>query len=250
MARSHSLLLIGLMAFGTAIGSSAVFGQQTQGSTAQTTSPPAQTGPDVVSSDEVDSDEVDNDHDRFPAFALTSVEVLRTTHEPKLDVVVVYGLTSSDGWTEAELVPLRHGDLPAGDGVLDLVLEAQPPPESAKPTGYTPIQAMIPLEPGHPFRAVRVRGATNSILVHDLPGSAEAKQPAESCKACIGKMFVSKGGAVPSGATPGDTVREEDLPAGTRVVHPGDGLAAAQPDPNHLTIVIGEDGRIADAAWE
>ena len=245
MARSHSLLLIGLMAFGTIIGSSAVFGQQTQGATAQTTSPPAQTGPDVAS-----SDEVNNDNDRFPALALTSVEVLRTTHEPKLDVVVVYGLTSSDGWTEAELVPLRHGDLPAGDGVLDLVLEAQPPPESAQPTGYTPIQAMIPLEPGHPFKAVRVRAATNSILVHDLPGSAEAKQPADPCKACVGKMFVSKGGAVPSSATPGDTVREEDLPAGTRVVHPGDGLAATQPDPNHLTIVIGEDGRIADAAWE
>lgn len=100
MERSHSLLLIGLMAFGAVIGSGAGFGQQTQGSTAQTTSPPAQTDPEVVS-----SDEVDNDHDRFPAFALTSVEVLRTTHETKLDVVVVYGLASSDGWTEAELVP-------------------------------------------------------------------------------------------------------------------------------------------------
>jgi hypothetical protein len=252
MARSRSLLLIGLMAFGTVMGSGAIVAQQYQGSTAQTTSPPvqttsspAQTGPDVAS-----SDEGDNDNDRFPAFALTSVEVLRTTHEPKLDVVVAYGLTSSDGWTEAELVPLRHSDRPASDGVLDLVLEAQPPPESAEPTGYTPIQAMIPLEPGHPFKAVRVRAATNSILVHDLPGSAEAKQPTDPCKACIGKLFVSKGGAVPSGAAPGDAVREEDLPAGTRVVHPGDGLAATQPDPNRLTIVIGEDGRIVDAAWE
>jgi hypothetical protein len=92
MARSRSLLLIGLMAFGTVIGSGAVFAQQYQGATAQTTSPPAQTTPDVAS-----SDEDNNDNDRFPAFALTSVEVLRTTHEPKLDVVVVYGLTSSDG---------------------------------------------------------------------------------------------------------------------------------------------------------
>jgi hypothetical protein len=67
------------------------------------------------------SDEDNNDSDRFPAFALTSVEDLRTTHEPKLDVVVVYGLTSSDGWTEAELVHLRHSDRSASDGVLDLV---------------------------------------------------------------------------------------------------------------------------------
>ena len=245
MARSRSLLLIGMMAFGTVIGSSAVFAQQNQGSTAQTNSAAAQTGADLAS-----SDEDNNDNDRFPAFALTSVEVLRTAHEPKLDVVVAYGLTSSDGWSEAELVPLRHSDRASSDGVLDLVLEAQPPPESAEPTGFTPIQAMIPLEPGHPFKSVRVRAATNSILVHDLPGSAEAKQPADPCKACIGKMFVSKGSAVPSGAAPGDAVREEDLPAGTRVVHPGDGLAATQPDPNHLTIVIGEDGRIADAAWE
>src|SRR5215469_11492867 len=213
MARSRSLLLICLITFGTVIFSSAIFAQQPHEYTAQnaappaqTTSPPSQTVPDVAS-----LEEDNNDNDRFPVFALTSVEVLRTTHEPKLDVVVVYGLTSSDGWTDAELVPLRHSDLPAGDGVLDLVLEAQPPPESAEPTGYTPIQAMIPLEPGHPFKAVRVRAATNSILVHDLPGSAEAKQPAESCKACIGKMFVSKGGAVPSGATPDDIVQEEDL---------------------------------------
>jgi hypothetical protein len=245
MARSHSLLLIGLMTFGTVIGSSAIFAQQYQGPTAQTTSPPAQTVPDAAS-----SEEEDNDKDRFPVFALTSVEVLRTAHEPKLDIVVVYGLTSSDGWTDAELVPLRHSDRPAGDGVLDLVLEAQPPPESAEPTGYVPIQAMIPLEPGHPFKSVRVRAATNSILVHDLPGSAEAKQPTDPCKPCIGKLFVSKGGAVPSGAAPGDIVREEDLPANTRVVHPGDGLASTQPDPNRLTIVIGEDGHIADAAWE
>ena len=95
-----------------------------------------------------------------------------------------------------------------------------------------------------------MRGATNSILVHDLPGSAEAKQPVDPCKPCIGKVFVSKGGAVPSGAAPGDIVREEDLPANTRVVHPSDGLASTEPDPNRLTIVIGEDGRIADAAWE
>jgi hypothetical protein len=252
MARSRSLLLVGLIAFGTVIGNGAIFAQQRQGSTAQataspaqTTSPPAQTAPDGAS-----SDEENNDNDRFPVFALTSVEVLRTAHEPKLDIVVVYGLTSSDGWTDAELVPVRHSDQSAGDAVLDLVLEAQPPPESAEPTGFTPIQAMIPLEPGHPFKAVRVRAATNSILVHDLPGSAEAKPPADPCKPCIGRLFVGKGGAVPSGATAGDIVREEDLPANTRVVHPGDGLASGEPDPNHLTIIIGEDGRIADAAWE
>jgi hypothetical protein len=65
---------------------------QTTSPPEQTTSPSTQIVPDVAS-----SKEDNNNNERFPVFALTRVEVLRTAHEPKLDVVVVYGLTSSDG---------------------------------------------------------------------------------------------------------------------------------------------------------
>jgi hypothetical protein len=250
MARAYFLILTGLVAFGTIVGSGVGSAQQPQGT--QTSSPPAQTSPapTQMAPDVTASEEDNEDNDRFPVLALTSVEILRSTHQPTLDVVVVNALTSADGWTDGELVPLRRGGTPAADGVLDLIFEAQPPQESAAPTGYAPIQAIIPLAAGHPFKAVRVRAATNSILVQDFPGVAEAKQPEESCKPCVGKLFVNKDGAVPSGTTPSDLVREEDLPKNLRILRPSDGVASAQPDPNRLTIVIGEDGRIADAAWE
>jgi hypothetical protein len=250
MARAYFLILTGLVAFGTIVGGGAVFAQQRQD--AQTSPPPAQTAPAPAQAapDAAASEEDNEDNDRFPVLALTSVEILRSTHQPTLDVVVVNAVTSADGWTDGELVPLRRGGTPAADGVLDLIFEAQPPQESAAPTGYTPIQAVLPLAAGHPFKAVRVRAATNSILVQDFPGVAEGKQPAEPCQPCVGKLFVGKDGAVPSGTTAGDIVREEDLPKNTRILHPSDGVASAQPDPNRLTIVIGEDGRIADAAWE
>jgi hypothetical protein len=243
MTRFHSMILASFVVFGTVGGSSAVFAQQHQDPA------PAQAAAPAPTPDTAPSEDANEDNDRFPVLALTSVEILRSTHEPKLDVVVVDALASADGWTDGELVPLRRGG-PAADGVLDLIFVAQPPQESAAPTGYTPIQAVMPLAAGHPFKAVRVRGATNSIVVRDLPGNAEAQPPAEPCKTCVGKLFVGKNGTVPAGATPGDIVREEDLPSNARVLRPGDGLASVQPDPNRLTLVLGEDGHIADAVWE
>jgi len=44
--------------------------------------------------------------------------------------------------------------------------------------------------------------------------------------------------------------REEDLPANTRILKPTDGITDMRANPNRLTIVIGEDGRIVDAIWD
>ena len=41
----------------------------------------------------------------LPVLYVTSVEVLRTSTEPRLDIVRVIGLTSSQGWSAPQLVP-------------------------------------------------------------------------------------------------------------------------------------------------
>ena len=184
----------------------------------------------------------------FPIFAIASVEILRSAHAPVLDVVVVHGLASSEGWGNGELVPLSRGT--PQDGVLDLIFVAEPPPESAAPTGYTPIQAVLALSPRHPFTAVRVRSATNSLQLHSFPGQATTKAPAEPCEHCLGKQFVARGAAAPAGVAAADIVHEESLPPKTRIIRPADGIGDMRPNPNRFTILLGTDNRIIDAVWE
>lgn len=185
--------------------------------------------------------------ERVPVFAITSVELLRSTHSPGLDVVAVRGVTSSDGWTSGTLVPLSQGT--PVDGVLDLVLVAEPPADSVPPSGFAPILAVLPLSVDHPYKAIRVRGATNAVLMKQFPGYAEAAGPSSPCGPCVGKYFVARG-AAPAGVPADAIVRQEDLPANTRVIGPSDGIADMRSNPNRLTIVVGEDGRIVDATWE
>jgi hypothetical protein len=45
-------------------------------------------------------------------------------------------------------------------------------------------------------------------------------------------------------------VREADLPYVLRIIKPTDGIASYVLDPNRLTLVLSEDGRIIDAAWD
>ena len=68
-----------------------------------------------------------------PVLYVTSVEAMRSTHEPALDVIRVRGLTSSEGWESGELVPLTKGK-PA-DGILDLAFIAQAPTAPATQIG-------------------------------------------------------------------------------------------------------------------
>ena len=179
---------------------------------------------------------------------VTSVEVMRSTHEPTLDVVRVRGIASTDGWADPEVLPITQGT-PA-TGVLDVVLVAHPPADTSEPTGFMPIEAIFPLDTGHPFKAVRVRGASNSILLKTLPGYAEGRPVGDDCSKCVGKYFLASGTPLPAGKSAADTVKQEDLPTTLRVVKPADGIASKDHDPNRLTIVIDDDGTIVDAGWD
>ena len=59
-----------------------------------------------------------------PVLFITGVEVMRSTRGRPLDIVRVYGLTSSNGWGDPQLVPITRG--PPKNGVLELLLVAQP----------------------------------------------------------------------------------------------------------------------------
>jgi hypothetical protein len=183
-----------------------------------------------------------------PVLMVTSVEVMRSTHEPTLDVVRVRGVASTDGWTDAEVLPITQGT-PA-NGILDVVLVARAPATTSAPTGYVPIEAIFPLDPGHPFKAVRVRGASNSILLKSFPGYAEGRPVGNDCSNCVGKYFLESHAPLPAGKSAEDAVKQEELPTTLRVVRPADGIVSKDHDPNRLNIVIDDDGIIVDAGWD
>jgi len=186
--------------------------------------------------------------ERFPVFAVTSVEVMHSKTKPELSVIAVHGFASADGWTDLELIPLIKGTPP--DAVLDLVLVGVAPEESSAPTGYVPVHAILPISEGHPFKAIRVRSATNTLLLRDLQGFTEARAPAAACSPCVGRYLVAKGDSAPAGVAADQVVRAEDLPPNSRVIRATDGIADVNRNPNRLTILLGEDNRIIDAVWE
>jgi hypothetical protein len=113
-----------------------------------------------------------NEDDRqIPVLQVTSVEVIRSAHGPTLDIIRARGLTGTDGWDQGELVPLTSG--PSPDGILDLIFVARAPADAMEATGFAPIEAIFPIEPGHPFTGVRVHGASGPVTLKTLPGYAE-----------------------------------------------------------------------------
>jgi hypothetical protein len=183
-----------------------------------------------------------------PVLQVTGIEVMRSTRPPELDIIRVHGVSATEAWEDPELVPLTHA--PAPDGILELLLVAHGPTDAVPPTGFGTMEAIFVIEPGHPYKGIRVRGATNSLTLPRLPGYVEAPAPVQDCMNCIGKYFVAKGTSLPAGAGSGDVVREEDLPSTLRVLKPGDGVAKLDSDPNRLTLVLSGDGRIAIAVWD
>jgi hypothetical protein len=183
-----------------------------------------------------------------PVLWVTSVEAISSTHPPTLDVIRVRGITSTDGWEDAELVPLTRGLPP--DGFLDLAFVAKAPSDSTSPSKGPVIEAVFTLEPGHPFKGVRVHGATNRVTLKAIPGYAEAPPPPADCTDCVGKYFVAKGETAPSGVSANEVIHEESLPKTLHVVKPTEGIGKLDSDPNRLTIVIGDDGRIVIAIWD
>lgn len=255
MAQLGCMLRTGLMALGAVmVAGGLAVAQTAPAPAAPKAQAPALKGQSAAASDQnpgpdqtASSGGHDDSAESVPILAVTSVEILHSTHSPDLAVIAARGLTTTDGWQNGTLVPLTSGT-PA-DGVLDLVFVAQAPEDASAPGSYGPIQAVLPI-PELPFKAVRVRSATNTLTLKDLNGYVEAKPPTETCGPCVGKQFVAKGATAPAGVAADDTVHEEDLPANSRILKPTDGIADMRPNPNRLTIVIGEDGRIVDAIWD
>jgi hypothetical protein len=233
-----SLCLLSPSVFGQTKSAKAPGNQS--GSTAQSAMPPE--GPPEP------EPQADAPEKSAPVLWVTSVEAMSSTHGPQLDVIRVRGITSTDGWEGAELIPFTKG-VPA-DGMLDLAFVAQPPSDSAPPSKNPVIEAIFTLEPGHPFKGVRVHGATNRVSLRAIPGYSEAPPPPGDCTDCIGKYFVGKGENPPAGASSANIVREESLPKTLRVVRPTDGIRKLDADPNRLTLVIEEDGKIVVAVWD
>ena len=185
----------------------------------------------------------------WPVLIVTSVEVLRSERGPGgLDIVRARGLVTSGGWSQPHLLPITQGQ--PIDGVLDLVFQSTAPNGAAPLGPFMPVEAILPVEPGHPYKGVRVRAGGNVVALKALPSYAETAPPKEDCAKCLGKFFVAKGASLPAGATAENSVREDALPYKLRVIKPTDGIASYAFDPNRLTLVLSEDGRIIDAAWD
>ena len=181
----------------------------------------------------------------LPVLYVTSVEVVRTSIEPRLDIVRVTGLASSLGWSDPELVPTFEGK--PLDDILDLQFIATMPSQSQNAEGFVPIGAVFPMEEGHPFKGVRVRASENAIEVKQIPGSNQANITVNSCKDCIGKKFAERGQAQPG--QPG-VVRQEDLPKVLRWIIPSRGIRGITHNPNRLNLILSDDNTIVEAFWE
>jgi hypothetical protein len=182
---------------------------------------------------------------QLPVLYVTSVEVVRTSIEPKLDIVRVTGLASSQGWSDPQLVPTFAGK--PLDDILDLQFIATMPSESQSADGFVPIGAIFPLEPGHPFKGVRVRASENAIDVNQLPGVNQAQINVNDCRDCIGKKFVERGQAQPGQQ---GIVRQEDLPKVLRWIVPSRGIRGITHNPNRLNLILSGDNTIVEAYWE
>jgi hypothetical protein len=181
----------------------------------------------------------------LPVLYVTSVEVLRTAVEPRLDVVRVTGLASSGGWGAPQLVPTYAGK--PFDDVLDLQFIATPPAQSQNASGFVPVGAVFPLDPGQQLKGVRVRASENAITVKQIPGSREATVHVSDCKDCMGKKFSAEG----SGQSPKQgVVRQEDLPKLLRLIRGSDGIRGTDLNPNRLTLILDDDNTIVEAFWE
>lgn len=181
----------------------------------------------------------------LPVLYVTSVEILTSQTEPKIDIVRVTGLTGSQGWSAPELVPTYVGK--PLDGILDMQFVATMPAQTQPATGFVPIGAIFTLEEGHAFKGVRVRASENAIEVDQIPGSKTATIDVNDCRDCVGKKFVEKG-ETPAGAT--GAVRQEDLPKVLRWIPSDRGIRGITHNPNRLNLTLGTDKTIIAAYWE
>ena len=96
-----------------------------------------------------------------PVVFVTSVEVLRSDRDGGLDVVRVRGVVTGQSWSQPHLIPITQGQ--PRDGMLDLIFQASAPAGAAGLGPFMPVEAILPVETGHPYKGVRVRGGNNAI---------------------------------------------------------------------------------------
>jgi hypothetical protein len=182
---------------------------------------------------------------QLPILYVTSVEIMRSTLEPHLDIVRVRGLASSKGWGNPFLAPVFVGK--PLDDILDLQFIASIPDQSQPADGFQEIGAIFELAPGHPYKGVRVRAAEDAIEVDQIPGAKSVDIKVNDCHECIGKKFVEHGHG---GA---GTISRDDLPKGENMVRwipPNRGIRGITHDPNRLNLILGADNTIISAFWE
>ncbi|MBU3732268.1 MAG: hypothetical protein FGM26_12100 [Beijerinckiaceae bacterium] len=179
-----------------------------------------------------------------PVLAVTGVEVMRSALPGGMDIVRARGVVSSGAWANPILMPITRG--PSADGVIDFVFVANAPLAGVEPGPFMPVEAILPLANGFPYKGVRVRGASNVVQLKTLPGATDIPAPKADCAQCIGKVFAFKGTANP----PADAIREENLPWKLRIIRLNEGIASFDVDPNRLSLLLGEDNRIVAALWE
>ena len=182
---------------------------------------------------------------QVPVLYVTGIEVMHSTLDPKEDIIRVTGMTSSNGWSQPQLVPFFYGK--PTDEVLDLQFIANSPEQSQKAEGFQPIVAEFNLEPGHPFKGVRVRAYGNALELKQMSGPAATTQiKINDCKECIGKKFVEKGQGQ---AGPG-VVYAGDLPPDYRPIGPTHGVKGQTHNPNRINLILDGDNKIVFAFWE
>jgi hypothetical protein len=179
-----------------------------------------------------------------PILYVTGIEVIHSQLDPKVDIIRVSGLASSQGWANPQLVPFFYGR-PADD-VLDLQFIADPPEQSQKAEGFVPISARFPIEAGNPFKGVRVRAAGNALTLKEMNGVVRIEIKKDDCKDCIGKKFVEKDKGQPG---PG-VVYGGDLPPDYRPIGPTHGVKGDVHSPNRINLVLDGDDKIVMAFWE
>jgi hypothetical protein len=182
----------------------------------------------------------------WPIVFVATVELIRT--KDGRDIVVARGLVTSKGWSEPHLIPINEG-APV-DGVLDLLFEAHAPSSPAPLGEFMEMDVVLPLGHDHPYKAIRVRSGSNAVTLKQLPGFAEVKKLKNDCAKCLGKYFVAKGGTAPAGVAADNIVKEEDILWEIRAIKPNQGIPNYTLNPNRLTLVLSEDGRISDAGWD
>ena len=76
--------------------------------------------------------------------------------------------------------------------------------------------------------------------VAKLPGKVDVAPPTDDCRTCVGRVL----------GTGPDAIARDALPKGTRILGPTDPFADVSPNPNRLTLLIGDDGKIIEAVWQ